>query len=490
MLEPQTNPAELLADRPPAPVEATQSGYAFLKNYSFLAVAYIATRFIWFLGIIYMARTLGVQRFGDMNFAQAIVTYFTLITHLGLMTFGTRAIACAPDSIKEHVRRILPIRLVLAAAAFTLLAILTLLLPLSNGVRGITLLFGLSLFSGAAILDWAFKGMEWMGIVGVIEILRLAPFVLLVVLWVEQPDHLYRIPLFWFFGSAAAAIFGVGTLLYRFGSFRLTIDGGYVRQTLRQALPLGLAFIMVQVYYLIDTLMLGLLKGTIAVGLYSAAYRMITFPQGLGGWYFEAFFPSIARLHKHQPDRLPRLLEISLRLTLMVVIPLAIVGIYTASPMIQKFYGPEYGSAALPLQILIWAIGIELIGMNFGYTLMACNREKQYLLGVSMAAVASILLNLILIPKYGPIGAAWARAGAECLLAGAFFFQCGRVVYVELFKPILFPCLGGVLMVICYQLMDSLLVGTIVGLAGYGLLVVTTFGAGFGQFKIFLKGKL
>jgi O-antigen/teichoic acid export membrane protein len=487
-LEPHPNPAELLSESSQPRGERTHSGASLLKNYSFLAVAYTSTRFIWFLGIIYMARTLGVQRFGDVNFAQAIVTYFTLLTHLGLMTIGTRSIARAPDSIKEHVRRILPIRLLLAAAAFTGLTLLTLAAPLSDDLRILTLLFGLSLFTGAAILDWAFKGIEWMKIVGLIEILRLAPFVLLVVLFVGRPDHVYRIPAFWFFGSAVAAIFGAALLLYRFGSLRFTIDWVYFRQVLREALPLGLAFILVQVYYLLDTVMLGFLRGTLVVGIYSAAYRMITFPQGLGGWYFETLFPSLSRLHQDQPERLQRLLDISLRLTLTAVIPLAVVGVYTASPVIGWFYGAQYRDAAQPLQVLIGAIGIELIGMNFGYTLMACNREKQYLLGVTAAAVTSVSLNLMLIPAYGPLGAAWARTGAECLLAATFFFQCRRVVPVELVKPILLPCLGGLLMVVCYQVMNSLIAGTVLGIASFSLLLLLTCSPKIEQFRSFLRG--
>ena len=442
-------------------------GRQVLKNYSFLATCYVVTRFVWFLSIVYLARTLSVSKFGDVNFAQALFTYFTLTTHLGLMTFGTRAIAREPNRFQEHASKILPIRLLLAAMSFVLLVILSLLLPISSDLRLLTVLFGLSLFSGAAILDWAFKGIERMGVVGIMEIFRIVPFVVLVVLGVKGPEHINRIPIFWLAGSAMAAVFGLVMLVRRCGGLRLTLDLGYARNALRQALPLGMAFIFVQVYYLIDTVLLGFLRTSLEVGLYSAAYRMVTFPQGLGGWYFEALFPSLARAHGQEPGQLPRHIMNSTRLTSLVVLPLAVVGTFTAAPAIRMFYGAQYAATTILLQILIWAISVELIGMNFGYALMACGREKDYLMGVILAAASSVALNLILIPRLGGEGAALARAASEFLLAGVLFVRIRRVAAVELGRVLTLPLLGAASMFLCYWISGQWMVGTVLALAAY-----------------------
>jgi len=110
------------------------------------------------------------------------------------MTFGTRAIASGSAQMPEMVSKILPIRLVLAAGSYVLLALFSFLVPFSAEVRLLTLLFGIALFSGAAILDWAFKGVQRMVVVGIMEILRYVPFLVLVSLWVRgSPDLVVEI---------------------------------------------------------------------------------------------------------------------------------------------------------------------------------------------------------------------------------------------------------------------------------------------------------
>ncbi len=490
MTENQTNTLGTASPEQYAAPHPRALGPSILKNYSFLAICYAVSRFVAFLALAYLARTLGVQHFGEINFAQAVVVYFTLATHLGLMTFGTRAIASGSAQMPEMVSKILPIRLVLAAGSYVLLALFSFLVPFSAEVRLLTLLFGIALFSGAAILDWAFKGVQRMVVVGIMEILRYVPFLVLVSLWVRGSADLYRVPLFWFISSAAAAVFGLSVLLYRYGTMRLTLDWNYAWQALRQALPLGVAFIMVQVYYLIDTIMLGVLKEPVEVGLYSAAYRMITFPQGFGGWYFETVFPVLSRLYRQERHRLTGFLSFSTRLTALAIVPLAVWGTFFAAPLLRLFFGPDYAGSAVPLQILIWAISVELVGMNFGYSLMACEREKDYLKAVSWGAATSVLLNLLLIPRLGIQGAALARGATEILIAALCWNWLRRTAGAQGLASLRVPVLGGGLMALCLMSLSSRLLGSLTGFAVYFLVVFVISPGPRRDLRAFLEGEL
>lgn len=381
--------------------------------------------------------------FGQVNFAQAILVYFTLLTHLGLMTVGTREVARQPLQIQNDVVQILTLRLALAILSFILLVLFALSVPLTPTVKVLVLLFGFSLFSSAAILDWAFKGLERMRVVGVIEIFRAVPFMVLVVIWVRTPSQILRIPLMFLASTGLAALFSLAVFARSYGWITPSINLKWWRNVLRQALPLGLAFIMVQVYYLIDTILLGFLSGDVAVGRYSAAYRIITFVQGLGGWYFESVFPAMSRSYKRSPNDLPGFLNASTVMTTLVAIPLAIVGTVLAKPMINLFYSAQYGGSDRVFQILIWAIAVEIVGMNFGYGLMACDREKPYLAAVSVGALTSLILNLVLIPRWGIVGAAVTRLVTEILISAFYFQQLSKVVRLSLVRFLLKPVLAG-----------------------------------------------
>ena len=379
------------------------------KNYSFLASSYAASRLLTFVALVYIARRLGVQPFGQVNFALAIFTYSTLLTHFGLMTFGTREVARHPGQIQGQVTRILSLRMALTLASFLLLLVFTYLVTLDRQLKILIVLFGFSLFPTAALMDWAFKGVERMNVVGVIEIVRAIPYLALILFCVKQPSQALRIPIFYFLSTALAALLGLALFRRDYGFLRPEVDLAFCRRAMRESLPLGFAFMLLQVYYLTDTVVLGFLRGDVYVGWYSAAYKSVAFVLAVGGLFFETTFPVISRYYQQASERLPWLLGSSLRFTLLLAIPMAAGGTVLAGPILISLYGPEYRAATIAFQLLIWAVAIELIGLNWGYGLMACDGAKEYMKAVGLGAVLSVALNLALIPKLGLMGAGLAR---------------------------------------------------------------------------------
>ena len=131
-----------------------QTSVRVFKNYSFLASSYAASRLLTFLSLVYIARRVGVQFFGQVSFAYAIFIYTTLLTHLGLTTFGTREVARNPGQIRHQVSRILSLRMALTLLSFAALLVFTYLVRLDTQLKTLVVLFGLSLFPTAGLMDW------------------------------------------------------------------------------------------------------------------------------------------------------------------------------------------------------------------------------------------------------------------------------------------------------------------------------------------------
>lgn len=423
-----------------------EAGVRVFKNYSFLASSYTSTRLLLFFSLVYVARHVGVQSFGQFNFAYALFMYATLLTHLGLMTFGTREVAREPDQIQHRVARILSLRMILTLGAFLLLVFFVYLVRLEAQLKTLIVLFGLSLFPTAALMDWPFKGVERMNIAGMIEVLRTVPYVALVVFFVKTPSEVLRIPIFFLFSTVLAAVWGLVLMRRDYGSFRPRIDLMFWKRAMREALPLGVGFMLLQVYYLTDTVAMGFLRGDSFVGWYSAAYKSVSFLLVLGGLFFETTFPVISRYYKDEPERLPSFLSSSVRITAFLVIPMAVGGTILAEPFLVSLYGSEYSAAAIAFQLLVWAVAVELIGMNWGYALMACDRAKEYLKAVGIGAVVSVALNLALIPKLGLTGGGLARLISAVLIAMYFGFQFKRVSHVAWLRHLIKPALASAVM--------------------------------------------
>ncbi|MGA7575301.1 MAG: flippase [Terriglobales bacterium] len=417
------------------------------KNYSFLAASYAASRLLTFGSLIYIARHLGVAAFGQINFALAIFTYWTLLTHLGLMTFGTREVARRPGEIQGKVAGILSLRLALTLVSFVLLVLLIRFTTLDGQLKILILLFGLSLFPTAALLDWAFKGMERMNVVGLIELVRSVPYLVLVLFWVKQPSQVLRIPVFFFFSTVLAAGLGWDVFRRDYGWPVPRVRLVFWKRAMRESLPLGFAFMLLQVYYLTDIVVLGFLRGAVSVGYYSAAYKSVAFVLMLGGLFFETTFPVIARHYQQDRGKLPGLIRSSLRLTLFLAIPMAAGGTVLAGPILTSLYGAEYRSATLAFQLLIWAVAIEIIGLNWGYALMACDQSRAYMKAVGVGAVLSVGLNLALIPKLGLMGAGLARLASSALISLGLWFQFRRISPLRWAQYLFKPALASAIMV-------------------------------------------
>ena len=93
------------------------------------------------------------------------------------------------------------------------------------------------------------------------------------------------------------------------------------------------------------------------------------------------------------------------------------------------------------VQIVIWAVAIELVGMTWGYALMACDRAHGYLRAVGIGALISVVLNVSLIPKLGLMGAGLARLTSSVAIAVYFWFQFRQVLRLYLFRYLLKPVL-------------------------------------------------
>jgi len=92
-------------------------------------------------------------------------------------------------------------------------------------------------------------------------------------------------------------------------------------------------------------------------------------------------------------------------------------------------------------------VAIELLGMNWGYALMACDQAKEYMKAVGLGAILSVILNLGLIPKFGLLGAGLTRLACSAIISLYFGFQFRRISHLEWARHLLKPALASALMV-------------------------------------------
>lgn len=415
-----------------------------IKNTASLLFSGIISQLIGFIAVIYLARILGPGGFGKINFAIAIVTYFTLIANMGLPLLGTREIAREKDKIKDYIGSILTLRLCLAFLGFCLLLLTAFLLNKPIEIKYLIVLYGFGLIPAALLLDWAFQGVEKMEYIGLGNILSATIYVVLVFFFVKSPEQILLIPCFQIAGNFLATVILFSIFVKNVGKPRFRLDIVSWKNLFYKALPIGFSLIMIQIFYNIDTVMLGFMRSDEEVGYYNAAYKIILLLIMSVGAYHDAIFPIISNFYKTSQDSLKHLLLFTTKLMVAIALPLAVGGTILAKQIINLLYGAEYDKGIIALQILIWTAAINCIDTVYSRGLLISNRENEYARVLIIVAAVNIILNFLLIPHFGLIGAAIATVFAQCIALLMFYRGFYKIIPIPFknyfFKPI-FACI-------------------------------------------------
>jgi O-antigen/teichoic acid export membrane protein len=397
-----------------------------LSNIGALSLARGVTAALALVTMIHLARVLEPEAYGMLVWALAFVAYFHLLPDLGLSVLGAREVARTPAEAREIARSVLSIRLPLAAVTIALYLAAVVLLPAPPLFKFVIAVQGGALIAAAISLEFVYQGVERMGILAVRNVLVAILTLIGAIVFVRQPADV----------PVAAGILVTSMLIgnvwilfaFRrdFGSLRLPRPSiTRWRPLLSQSLPIAASLILVTINLNIDQLLLGVLRSAEEVGLYGAAYRILlaaTIPAQI---IVMAFLPSLSRAYGSRDGMCERGRAFA-RVILPIGLPLCLAGALLA-PELMAIFGPQYAPAAVAFSILMVQGGFFYIQQLYAQALIAWNEQRRLLYALGIGGITNVLLNLLLIPRYGMEGAAIATVGAEVAIVGCLVFIFRRL---------------------------------------------------------------
>jgi len=185
-----------------------------------------------------------------------------------------------------------------------------------------------------------------------------------------------------------------------------------------EALILGLVLFLIQFYFRIDTIMLGLLASEREVGLYSVAFNLMEGTFFIPTIVMASIFPGLSKAKRFSLYFRTGFLL----LTLSGIVFGSIVFIF-AEGIINLFFAADFMDSSEILQILALAIPLVFWGYLMTQSLVALDHNRIYLAIAAGGVLLNILLNLWFIPEYGASGAAVATVITEALIPLSCFFM-------------------------------------------------------------------
>lgn len=384
------------------------------KNTFLLSASQVIARGIGFLYVIFLARVLGVRDFGIYSFTLALIYNFIPVADFGLERLVLRDIARQPQDANYYLSRLLPLRLFMAITVYLIVIILGGVMGLPLKEIGYLAAFGLALlpynltYLFCSFLNAAEK-MSYMaganialiiltaGLGGIFAYLRLG---LMLVLLAYPLANLLILAFFLFKGK-------------RWGiSLGWQIDWQFWKKSLASSWVFAALMILAVFYLRLSTIMVNLLQGPEATGLYSTASRfveaLILVPQSLA----LALFPLSSRLMTEDKQKLKTVYQKSFLILLVASFPFAL-GMILGAPLFAGFYGLEYFQAIPVFAILGVAMVFFFVNALAGTIIQNSSSIKRFLPLALVNFLVLMFLLLYFVPRYSIVGAAWAVVGGE-----------------------------------------------------------------------------
>lgn len=383
------------------------------RNFLSLASSEVARKVFGFLAVAYLARTLTLADFGLVSLGFTILSYTLNISTAGLSLYGVREIARAPEG--SFAGRLLSLRLALAAGVFLLTTVVSFLVIRDAAALKLIIVFNLSLFAYALLLEWFFQGREEMQTVSFGKSVTAAVYLVLVLVLVRSDRDVLWVAVSAVAGDFAMALFYYAR--YRRGSnaVRLRADRASWSGMIRESLPLGVGVLLGQISVNLAPLVIAIVMTTADVGLFSAASKLVMFLLLFDRVLGILLLPASARIHATSPEQLaPRLAE-ALKWILIVALPICLGGMLVSNDLVRLVYGAGYAHAASLFRILIWYLCFTMIHTVFTSGLVAVAPPGVYGRVMMTGALFYTLFTVVLTTQYGLEGAVFGVVISEGL---------------------------------------------------------------------------
>ncbi len=364
-------------------------------------------------------RFLGDVKFGELYFAITFVSLIGFPIDAGFNQQLTRDVAQDRSKALRYVSNILCFKIILWLILYGSILLLCYLLNYDVEVRTLVMICGITLLTGSlanlmSSLHYAFERVVH-PVIG--NILEKGLSALIGVILLRQGASV-EVMAYVLLGSSCANMLWQSAWVLRLVGIPYVIDVPLGRELLRKSIPFILYGVLGVIYYRVDTVLLSLMTNSAVVGWYGAGYRLFDTLVFLPSLVVSAImYPVYSQLSQHSQADLKVAVEKSLNFLLFCGIPISTGMIVAAPNLIDFLYHRSDFINAIPVMQYL-APGLLFLYINSVLTsiLISTGREKKITLMAGIALVFNLGLNLLLIPSYQQVGAAFVTSLTELLL--------------------------------------------------------------------------
>lgn len=426
-----------------------------------------------------VARKLGAENLGKVQYVEAVIAYFILFINLGVDTYGKREVALYRNN-KEKLSKIV-LELLFILLVTTILGSITYIFFINYFVKEIAIkrIFILYIFYILLNLfnvEWFYTGIENQSYITKRNILFKVISAILIVVFIKSQQDIYiyvSILIFALVGSNILNLFN----LKKYIDIK-KIKFIEVKKHLRPLFTLFFSVLALSISYNLDSIMIKNIVGDKELGYYSFAMKFGKMPLIFATSIVAIFYPRLCNLlGQGKKEEYYKLTTFGIEGILLFSFP-ASIGMFILSDIIVKiFAGNEFLPSILIMRVFSIFILIMGIALCTGsITLIANKRDKVYLLSVILGSTSNFLFNIIFISKIGALGAAIATLITEttAIMVRIVFcrdiFKNIKVININLLKIIIASIFMGIIVNFSKNISSSMIINLLINIGIGGII--------------------
>lgn len=365
---------------------------------------------------VWLARYLGPNQYGQLNYAIAFVSLFTALSTLGLNGIVVRDLVRKPEDSNTILGSAFVLQLLGGTGGFlcTVIAI-QITRPQDAAIKLFVMLLSITMvFKSTEVVKYWFesKVQSKNNVVvetGAFVFLSFVQVILLVIkaqlltfVWAMVTESfIIAVGLLWIYGRSGGWL----------PDWKL--HWSRAKRLLTDSWPLILSGLAIMVYIRIDQVMLGQMRGDTEVGIYSAAVRISEVWHFIPAILVPTVFPSLIRAKNQNEETYNNLFQKFYDGMVLLALSVAIPMTFLSAWLVTLLFGNDFKRASIVLSIHIWSCVFAFLGGASARWFLIENLQMFSLYRALVGALVSIGINLYLIPVYGAVGAAMGTLCAQ-----------------------------------------------------------------------------
>jgi len=442
-----------------------------LRGVGALWLGQVVTKGLAFVAFAYLARKLGAQEYGAVEYAIGLATFAALAVDGGLGSVGVRLLAQREQSVGELAALIPTAQTCIAlivAPGMVLFA-----WWLANDTRAVTLvgLVAISVLMLPWKQEWLFQAQQNVGPIVASQILRSAIFAIGVIVLIGSGADVNRVGTMEIVSVGAATLYLIIVQARSAAPVRARFAWREILDLGREAAPIGAAAVVWASIQYAPLLMLANMAGMVDTAYFGAAHRVGVSLVAFSWIYHFNFYPTIAQRLVADPDAMAALTRASFRVAAWGGIGIAMALTLAAEPLLTLLFGDRFKASVPAFSVLVWTFPVTLLSGHARWILVAARRARDMLVAQLAGGVVAIVAGALLISRFGMVG-----AGVTMVLACVAIWAAAQaLVTVRVRAAPLSPCLrpaalAAVIIALAHAVDATPWIACIAGVITYGLL--------------------